>query len=122
MELIQERNTVLKQIFGNYIPKNQITLRCYQAPKYYLTERQAQQIIFAQIKSKPFTAKKPKSDNYRQSEIKKRLQNSLTNQYLKILSENPKIKKADLFFQVVNSPAPEFFISLRTLKKILKKN
>lgn len=108
MTLIQERNFAVKQAIE--IKAGCYVLPCDSAPRFYITEKQAERLIYAFFKKKI-----PRNPS------KKRLQAALVTTFETLIRQYPDISKSELFTRIVMSPAPEFFISKRVAKEIVNK-
>lgn len=108
MTLIQERNFAVKQAIE--IKAGRYVLQCDSAPRFYITEKQAERLIYAFFKKKI-----PRNPS------KKRLQAALVTTFETLIRQYPYISKGELFTRIVMSPAPEFFISKRVAKEIVNK-
>ena len=111
-ELIERDNEIKQKLIlikGRYVLPRETN-----SSKFFISTKQAERLVYNFYKKK-----------YPQSDEKQRLQKKLVEAYEKKIKEKPHLPKPMLFAEVVNSPAPEFFVSKRVIREIifkLKKN
>lgn len=80
----------------------------YKVDEYYLSAKQAEQLIYGYMRGV-----------FPKSEDRKRLQYSLYSRYLEIRKAEPELPMQEVFMRVVCSETDEFFISKKTLRRII---
>ncbi len=109
MTLTQERNREFLKLYEGENPRT-LDPKHYPAPRFFITEKQAERLIYAFIKHR-----------HPVSPEKQRLQQELHRTYCRLLPKH-KGTQQDLFSKVVMSPAPEFFMSAIAIRNAIKSN
>lgn len=109
MTLIQERNQAIIAYFkdGNFPTRKTFNYKRCSAPRYYITEKQAERHVYLYMRKIFF-----------RSDEKRRMQKELYEQYSLLISKHPTLSKADIFTKLVMSPASEYFVSYNVLQRL----
>lgn len=82
------------------------------APRFYIDAKQAERYVIAYYKCKDVSS-------FRKSHDRQEMMKDLVDAFEKIRPEHMDMKMVDIWEMVVNSPAKSFYISRRTMKRIV---
>lgn len=120
-DYIKERNRNLRREFnarlgrdGRTVARTIRELTTVGADRFYVSEEQAWRYFRDKMVKKKEAGPRVENRRIILEEVRKRT--------MAILAENPELDPRDVLFEVVNSPAPSFYLTYRTIRTILYKN